>query len=210
MLHQLEDGTCTYVFQPEGAEPYKGTVGGFISQTLSNVWGKNFSSSTDTQTFENTTYTCGAAAHCPQCCSAEVQQRLCKTCADPTDVSAAPEATAHANPISAGDTQSVHLVSRGQVCLCSLSGAGDPVTRLPDKLQLAPLQLKTCSVNRGSGMRTGGVATRFRRGTSRGWCEHQLLHARDAHLPHSHLFIYSGAHGGHLHVVLRLHGAYRM
>ena len=31
---QLEDGTCTYVFQPKDAEPYKGTVGGFISQTL--------------------------------------------------------------------------------------------------------------------------------------------------------------------------------
>jgi len=31
---QLEDGTCTYVFQPDDAEPYKGTVGGFISQTL--------------------------------------------------------------------------------------------------------------------------------------------------------------------------------
>ena len=57
---QLEDGTCTYVFEPENAEPYKGTVGGFISQTLSNVWGKNFSSTTDTQTFENTTYSCDA------------------------------------------------------------------------------------------------------------------------------------------------------
>jgi len=31
----------------------------------SNVWGKNFASSTDTQTFENTTYTCAVPPACP-------------------------------------------------------------------------------------------------------------------------------------------------
>jgi len=59
----LEDGTCTYVFEPEGAEKYKGTVGGFISQTLASVWGSNFEHKTDSDhkpaNFENTTYTWG-------------------------------------------------------------------------------------------------------------------------------------------------------
>ena len=55
---QLEDGTCTYVFQSEDAEPFKGTVGSFISKTLESVWGSNFhTGDSNPPSFEDTTYT---------------------------------------------------------------------------------------------------------------------------------------------------------